>query len=163
MDALNFPAYSFRLRQQGTQKYLLDPLRRRWVRLTPEEWVRQHLAQYLVQALRCPPSLVALEAAFTDQGMVRRADLVVYNRQGRPLLLAECKAPTVPITQEVVEQAGRYNRVIGAPYLVVTNGHTHHLWYIDQGRQTMTPLTRWPTFAEMTQAAANIRQINRSQ
>ncbi|WP_397547458.1 type I restriction enzyme HsdR N-terminal domain-containing protein [Rhodothermus marinus] len=151
MEALNFPAYSFRLQRRGGQVYLLDPLRRRWVRLTPEEWVRQHLAQYLVQALKCPPSLVALEASFTDQGMGRRADLVVYDRAGRPLLLAECKAPTVPITQEVIEQAGRYNRVIGARYLLVTNGHTHYLWHIDPARRTMTPLTHWPTFAEMVQ------------
>ncbi|MDQ7040812.1 MAG: type I restriction enzyme HsdR N-terminal domain-containing protein [Rhodothermus sp.] len=163
MESLNFPTYSFRLRRQGKQVYLFDPLRRRWVRLTPEEWVRQHLAQYLVQALGCPPSLVALETAFTDQGMVRRADLVVYNREGRPLLLAECKAPTVPVTQEVVEQAGRYNRVIGAPYLVVTNGRTHYVWRIDLHRYTMTPLRRWPTFAEMMQAASRIGRTEQSQ
>ncbi|ACY48691.1 type I restriction enzyme HsdR N-terminal domain-containing protein [Rhodothermus marinus] len=149
MEALNFPAYSFRLQRRGGHVYLLDPLRRRWVRLTPEEWVRQHLAQYLVQALKCPPSLVALEASFTDQGMGRRADLVVYDRAGRPLLLAECKAPTVSITQDVIEQAGRYNRVIGAPYLLVTNGHIHYLWHIDLTHRTMTPLPRWLTYAEM--------------
>ncbi|SHK96080.1 type I restriction enzyme HsdR N-terminal domain-containing protein [Rhodothermus profundi] len=149
MEALNFPAYSFRLQRRGGQVYLLDPLRRRWVRLTPEEWVRQHLAQYLVQALGCPPSLVALEVSFADQGMARRADLLVYDRQGRPLLLAECKAPSVSITQEVVEQAGRYNRVVRAPYLLVTNGQVHYAWRIDSARHTMTPLTHLPSFAEM--------------
>lgn len=154
METLNFPSYTFRLQQRGRQTYLLDPLRRRWVRLTPEEWVRQHLAQYLIQALGCPPSLIALEAALTDQGMARRADLVVYDRQGRPLLLAECKAPTVPITQEVVEQVGRYNRVIGAPYLLVTNGRQHYAWHIDLARHTMTPLAQLPTFAEMLEASA---------
>lgn len=155
MEALNFPAYSFRLQRRGRQVYLLDPLRRRWVRLTPEEWVRQHLAQYLVQALGCPPSLVALEASFTDQGMGRRADLVVYDRQGRPLLLAECKAPTVPITQEVIEQAGRYNRVIRAPYLLVTNGRVHYAWRIDPEAGTMTPLEQLPPFAVMNRAVEN--------
>lgn len=149
MERLNFPTYSFRLQRRGEQMYLLDPLRRRWVRLTPEEWVRQHLAQYLIQAMGCPPSLVALEPSFMDRGLARRADLVVYDRQGRPLLLAECKAPTVPISQAVVEQAGRYNRVIGAPYLLVTNGRLHYVWRIDTAHHAMTPLTQWPTFAEM--------------
>jgi hypothetical protein len=152
MEKLNFPPYAFLVQWRQGRAYLLDPLRRRWVRLTPEEWVRQHLAQYLVQSLGCPPALIAFEAAFTDQDRSRRADLMVYDRRARPLLLAECKAPSVPITQAVVAQAGRYNRVVGAPYLMVTNGHTHYVWHIDPIRQSITPLSQLPTFAAMLEA-----------
>ncbi len=151
LEALNFPQYTFSVQWRKGRPYLFDPLRQRWVRLTPEEWVRQHLAQHLVQALGYPAALIAFEAALTDQNRSRRADLIVYDRQGRPLLLAECKAPSVPITQTVVEQAGRYNRIVGAPYLVVTNGHVHYAWYIDPTSQSITSLAQLPTFAAMLQ------------
>lgn len=131
METLNLPAYAFQTRERDGKRDIFDPIRRRYVRLTPEEWVRQHFVQYLIRQHGVPRGLVAVEYAFTDRQMPRRADIVVHDRQGAPLLIAECKAPGVSIAQETFDQAARYNRVLRVPYLVVTNGHEHYACRID--------------------------------
>ncbi|HLA63777.1 MAG TPA: type I restriction enzyme HsdR N-terminal domain-containing protein [Rhodothermales bacterium] len=98
-----------------------DPVRRRWVRLTPEEGVRQRLLLHLL-SLGYPPGLLAVEKAFTYVGRTWRADVVAYDRARRPLLLAECKAPGVPLTQAVLDQLARYNATVRARVLAATNG-----------------------------------------
>ncbi len=96
LETLNFPQYTFSVQWRKGRPYLFDPLRQRWVRLTPEEWVRQHLAQHLVQALGYPAALIAFEAALTDQNRSRRADLIVYDRQGRRCCWPSAKLPRCP-------------------------------------------------------------------
>ncbi|HRN37415.1 MAG TPA: type I restriction enzyme HsdR N-terminal domain-containing protein [Flavobacteriales bacterium] len=90
-------------------------MRRVWVVLTPEEWVRQHVLNYLVKEAGCPVSLIAVERKLVMNGMTRRADLVVHDRRGRPVLLVECKAPEVKVGQSAFEQAARYNTVFRVP------------------------------------------------
>jgi predicted type IV restriction endonuclease len=126
-----------------------DPVRDRYVRLTPEEWVRQHFVQYLVQALNVPAGLVAVEAAFEFQGQPQRADIIVHDQRGEPLLLVECKAPRVSIGQDAFDQGARYNLVLGAPYLVVTNGQTHYACAIDFENQSYTFLDDLPPYAAL--------------
>lgn len=110
---------------------IYDPFREKYVRLTPEEWVRQHFVQYLIHEHGVPAGLMAVEAGFEYQGQPQRADAIVHDRQGEPLLLVECKAPSVTIDQDAFDQCARYNLVLGAPYLIVTNGHTHYACTID--------------------------------
>jgi hypothetical protein len=110
----------------GETQMIFDPVRRRYVALTPEEWVRQHFVQYLVRQRGTPQGLIAVESGFTYNGMWRRADVIVHGRDGKPVLMAECKAPEVQIVQAAFDQISRYNTVVQARFLVVTNGLTHY-------------------------------------
>lgn len=130
MEPLNFPLYDLPLREHDGRPFVLDPVRRRWVRFTPEERVRQHLLRHLA-ALGHPPALTAVEKGFDYLGAVWRADVVVHDRQGRPLLLAECKAPEVPVTQATFDQLARYNAVVRARALLATNGRVHYCCALD--------------------------------
>jgi len=146
MYALNLPAYDFTIRQIDGKEMILDPVRRKYVRLTPEEWVRQHFVQYLVREQGVPAALVAVEMGFAYQGMQRRADVVVYDRQGRPLMMVECKAPDVAVRQDVLDQVARYNKVVQARYLVVTNGLIHYCCVLDREAHTYRFLEALPRY-----------------
>lgn len=125
MHELNLPPYPFKLKRVGAVTQIYDVFRRKWVVATPEEWVRQHMAMYLTER-GYPRERLAVEYTLTLNGMSRRADLVAFDRFGRPLLLVECKAPEVPISQATVDQAARYNIVLGVECVVVTNGLQHY-------------------------------------
>jgi hypothetical protein len=146
MQPLSFPrAYSFDIRQIEGRCEILDPLRRRYVRLTPEEWVRQNLVQHLVQDLGYPRGLTGVEKALDFHGKPFRADVVVYNREGNVLLVAECKEPGASLGQDAFEQIVRYNRVVRARFLVVTNGLTHYCYSTSRERF----LDRLPRYEEL--------------
>ena len=125
-QSLNFPAYRFRMRQSGVKTLVFDCIRKKYVTLTPEEWVRQHLIRYLTEEKGCPQSLISVETPLKYARTDKRSDVLVYNRNGQPLMLAECKAPEVPIVQKVFEQIAVYNMAIQAPCLMVTNGLQHY-------------------------------------
>lgn len=146
MEHLNLPPYPFEVRGVGETQTIFDPIRRKYVALTPEEWVRQHFVQYLVTDLGYPKGLLAIEKGFRYEGMPRRADVVAYGRDGRPFLMAECKAPDVEIRQAAFDQVARYNTVVGAPYLVVTNGRVHYCCAIDRAAHTYRFLDAIPPF-----------------
>ena len=131
MDALNLPPYPFKVKQLGEHRQLFDEIRRKWVVLTPEEWVRQHLAMYLV-SLGYPRGLIALERSLKVNGMSRRSDLLVFTTSGQAFLLAECKAPGVPISQETLDQAARYNLTLRVPYILISNGIKHYCLHTDK-------------------------------
>ncbi|HBI81216.1 MAG TPA: restriction endonuclease subunit R [Bacteroidales bacterium] len=124
---LNFPTYQFRLRQEDGNRYIFDIIRKKFITLTPEEWVRQHLVNYLVNNLQVPVALIGIEVSFSFNNVNQRADVVVYNRKGIPLMVAECKAPTVEITDVAIDQVCAYNYVLNAEYLVITNGLKHYV------------------------------------
>lgn len=149
METLNLPAYDFSTRQKGDRTFIYDAIRQKYVRLTPEEWVRQHFVQYLIQARGVPRGLVVIEHRFTYQGMPRRADIVVHDRQGQPLLMTECKAPEVAIQQETFDQVARYNRVIQARYLIVTNGFDHYCCRIDYETRGYEFLEEVPPYEDL--------------
>ncbi len=146
MERLNLPPYSFRTTEKEGKRVIYDPVRQTYVRLTPEEWVRQHFVQYLIQDLDVPEGLVATEASFKYQGQPWRADIVVHSRDGTPLLLVECKAPSVSLHQDTFDQGARYNLVLDAPYLVVTNGQEHYACRIDLEEQDYAFLDDLPPY-----------------
>lgn len=123
---LNLPPFDYRIRRQNGQPQLFDPIRKRYVALTPEEWVRQHLIHYLVDHLQYPAALMAVEKEIAVGALRRRFDLVCYDRQIRPFLLVECKAPEVALCQETFDQVFQYNSAVGARYVAISNG-CHHL------------------------------------
>ncbi len=134
LPALNLPRYEPRIRQAENRRVIYDPVRGRYVRLTPEEWVRQHFMQYLTRSCGYPASLMAVEKGFEFRTMSWRADIVVHDRRGQPFLLVECKAPDVRISQATFDQVSRYNRVVKANFLIVTNGLKHYCWTIEGPR-----------------------------
>lgn len=149
MQPLNLPAYSFTIRQRDGKEMILDPVRRKYVRLTPEEWVRQHFVQYLIQDKGVPRALIAIEMGFTYQGMQRRADVVVHDRGGHPLMMVECKAPDVAVRQDVFDQVARYNKVVQARYLVATNGLVHYCCMLDHARHAYHFLDTLPAYEDL--------------
>ena len=125
MQKLHFPQPDLRLRKANESFQVWDVVRKKWVVLTPEEWVRQHLIHFLRDHRGWSESLMAVEKKLIYKGLNRRPDVVVYTSEMKPFLLAECKAPDVAINQAVLDQAVMYNRALGVSYVLVTNGiHT---------------------------------------
>jgi predicted type IV restriction endonuclease len=123
-----------------------DAVRKKYVTLTPEEWVRQHFVNYLTAYLGYPAGLIKVEASFRLNSMLRRADILVSDRTGQPAMIIECKAPQVRITQEVFDQVINYNFNYGVDYLVVTNGITHFAGRIDRQEHRFTLLDHIPDY-----------------
>ncbi|WP_317173366.1 type I restriction enzyme HsdR N-terminal domain-containing protein [Hymenobacter armeniacus] len=149
MQALDLPPFEAKLTQSATNQPLIwDGLRRKHVVLTPEEWVRQHVVHYLTDHLGYPRGLLALERGLRYNQRQKRTDLLALNPEGQPLLLVECKAPSVPITQAVARQATTYNQTIGAPLLLLTNGLVHYCWRVDFASRTNVRLEEVPAFVD---------------
>ena len=131
MHALNFPRYSFRFKNSENKIAVFDVLRKKFVLLTPEEWVRQHVVQFLIIEKKMPQSLLNVEKQLRVNQMLKRYALLVYNPDGSIHLVVECKAASVPITQETFDQIARYNLALNARYLMVTNGLQHYYCQMD--------------------------------
>jgi len=149
MKQLNLPAFSFRILHRAGKPYIFDDFRKRYVALTPEEWVRQHFLRWLKDHLGYPGGLMAVEASLQYNRMPRRADAIIYGTGGNPLMIIECKAPEVAITQDVFDQVARYNYPFGVGYLVVTNGREHFCCVRDEKKQTWQFLEEVPPFSRL--------------
>ena len=119
---LKYPPFDVRVRNGIGQTSIFDALRKKWLVLTPEEWVRQHLLNYLVHEKKYPASIIAIEKEISLNDVKKRFDVVVYNKQKQPALIIECKAPFIELDKTVIEQVQRYNLVLKANYIMVTNG-----------------------------------------
>lgn len=122
---LNLPAYDYQIKQEGDTLYIYDLLRKKYLVLTPEEWVRQHFLHYLQQEKGIPAKLIKQEASLAYHGLQKWADILVYDRSLQPLLLVECKASTESLTETVFNQILTYNAALQVPFLAVTNGLRH--------------------------------------
>lgn len=133
--------YVFKQRDKDGRTEVFDPIRKKWLVLTPEERVRQQLILFLLNMKQIPASHISVEKAITVNGLTKRYDLVVFGADMKPQMVIECKAPEVEITQAVVEQAGRYNKTLRAPILGVTNGSTHYFFTLDFETEEIHPIT----------------------
>lgn len=147
---LSLPDHGVKTKQGPQGELLFDPVRRKWLRSTPEERVRQHVINHLLIDLKCPPGLIGVEVSLTLNGLAKRADLVVHDRDGRALVIVECKAPSVRVDQRTFEQAARYNSVLRVPFLMVTNGSTHYCCMVDHARGAVEFLPRLPDHAALS-------------
>ena len=148
MQQLNLPAYDYKLKRSGEQTRIFDFIRRKYVALTPEEWVRQHFIHYLISHLHYPKGLISVERGVTYNTLAKRSDICIYDTNRQPLLLAECKATEVAITAEVVKQVTMYNKTLAAQLVVLTNGIEHYCWRVlDQTR--VEPLNHIPDYREL--------------
>ncbi len=128
---LNFPTYDFKLIKQDSKIYIFDIVRKKYILLNPEEWVRQHVLHYLITEKKYPVNLIAVEKQLIINQNKRRFDLVVFNRKMQAEILIECKAPEVQINQKTFDQANQYNWLLKAPYLFLTNGKKHYICQIN--------------------------------
>jgi len=151
---LNLPQYSFRIREQTGKRVIFDTFRHRWVSLTPEEWVRQNFARYLTQEKHFPSTLIAVEWSIRINQNDFRSDIVLFSKSGLPLVVVECKAPEVKITQQVFDQIARYNLDLRVSYLIVTNGLIHYCCRFDQSQLSYTFLSDIPDFRELEEESA---------
>jgi hypothetical protein len=149
LKELNLPEYSFRITTQKGKQMIFDPLRRKYVRLTPEEWVRQNFINYLVHEGNYPPGLIGVEVPFIFNKLKRRADLLVHNRSGEPVMIVECKSPDVRLDDEVFDQIATYNLQFKVPYLVVTNGMTHYACRFNSAENKFNDLLAIPLYNEL--------------
>ena len=133
-------------RKDHSKWYIFDEIRKKKVILSPEEWVRQNFIQYLNQEHKVPLSVMVLEKELELNGQKKRADILVYGRDGKPFAIVECKASHVAISQDVFDQVARYNLVLKVPYLIVTNGLEHYYRLIDFEKKNFNFLKDFPVY-----------------
>lgn len=149
---LNLPDYTDRIRlktDENNVKYILDPIRKRWVTLTPEEWIRQNMTLYISEKLGVSISKIAHETSISYNGMTKRCDAVIYDPEGKPLVIVEYKQPKVKITQHVFDQAAIYCMQMQVPYLIVSNGIQHLFCKIDHENKKYIFAQEWPVYNEL--------------
>jgi len=146
MQKLQFPTYSFRFKNSENKIAIFDEIRKKFILLTPEEWVRQHVVQYLLQEKNYPKSYINVEKLIKINSLNKRYDIVVYQPNGELFLLIECKAPEVKINQETFDQIARYNLVLKAEYLMVSNGLNHYFCQMDFENEKYVFLEELPSF-----------------
>jgi len=157
MEQLNLPTYNYELRNKDGRIVILDPIRKRFVQLTPEEWVRQHFVQYMINHLGIPRGLIGIEVTIPIRDRHYRADIVAYSQQVAPLLLIECKRPSVKLNQEVFNQIGHYNLGFNVPYLVITNGMEHYCCMINHSDHSYQFLDKIPSYDSMISSTQNVK------
>ncbi len=143
---LNLPTYDYKLQFKRDKPYIFDIIRKKYIRLEPEEWVRQHFVNYMIQN-GYPTGLIKIESGHQFNNLLRRTDIVAYNREAKAYLLVECKSPDVNIDKKVLQQVANYNRTLKAPFLAVTNGLKHFFFRIDFKNSSYQTLTELPPFS----------------
>lgn len=146
MSLLNLPGYEAKIREKEGKREIFDRLRRCYVTLTPEEWVRQHFVNMLIEHKGYPATLTANEVSITLNGMMRRCDTVVYDKNLRPIAIVEYKAPTVKIDEKVFAQIARYNLVLKVNFLIVSNGLQHFCCKMDYEKNSYSFLREIPAY-----------------
>lgn len=145
MQELNFPKYNFRFKNSENKVSIFDDIRKKFVVLQPEEWVRQNCVQYLIQHKNYPRSLINVEKELKVNNLRKRYDIVVFNSDGSIRLIVECKSPSLNINQAAFDQIARYNSVLKADYLMVTNGLNHYYCKMNFEEQRYQFLKEIPT------------------
>ena len=146
MKQLNFKKYNFRFKNKENSLFIFDIIRKKFVRLHPEEWVRQHCIHFLINQKKIPKSLINVEKQLIVNQLKKRYDIVVFNKIGGIDLVVECKAPEVQICQDTFDQIARYNMALNATYLMVTNGLNHYYCTVNIAQKKYDFLAELPTY-----------------
>ncbi|MBT8300372.1 MAG: type I restriction enzyme HsdR N-terminal domain-containing protein [Maribacter sp.] len=147
MQSLNFPTYDFRFKNSENKVHIFDPIRKKFVVLQPEEWVRQNVVQFLIQEKKYPKSLINVEKQLNLKTLKKRYDIVVFDTKGKISILVECKSPKIIINQQAFDQIARYNMQLNAKFLMVTNGLQHFYCKMDYKQEKYTFLEQIPDFS----------------
>lgn len=151
LQKLNFPEFSFRFKNSENKVSIFDCIRKKFVILQPEEWVRQHCVLYLMEFKKYPISLINVEKELTINDLKKRYDIVVFNPNGTIHLIVECKAPKININQTTFDQIARYNTALNATYLMVTNGLNHYYCQMDFENERYQFLKDIPEYSAQSQ------------
>lgn len=143
---LNLPPIKPSLKKEEGKVWIFDIIRKKYVVLTPEEWVRQHFVHYLIQSKKYPKTLFKIESSLTYNKLQKRFDILVRDRKGNPWMLVECKAPSIKLTQRAFNQVAVYNMTLGARYLAVTNGMVHYC--VETGKEEVKQVNVMPSYPE---------------
>jgi len=146
VQQLNFPTYTFRFKNSENKLSIFDDIRKKFIVLTPEEWVRQHCINFLIVEKKYPKSLINVEKELFINGRKKRYDIVVFNSNGSINILIECKAPKIPITQKTFDQIAQYNLTLKANLLMVTNGLDHYYCQMDYRNERYQFLKEIPEY-----------------
>ncbi len=152
LTKLNLPEFDPKLTMRGNEQLIFDVVRRKHIVLTAEEWVRQHFLNYLIKHKAYPIGLIRVEQQVLVSGMPQRADIVAYSRNGQPIMVVECKAPGVELSNSTFAQAARYNISLGANYLVITNGMDHFCCKVNLESNSYLFLKDIPDFDDLQTA-----------
>lgn len=147
MEKLNLPSCNLKLKQNGEKVEVFDIIRKKFLLLTDEEWVRQHFVHFLIDHLNYPKALISLESGLRYNQLAKRTDIVVYGRDGEAFMLIECKSTLIKLSQEVFYQAACYNMVIKANYMVATNGLVHYCCRIDHTTKSAVFVDKLPPYS----------------
>ena len=143
MIVVRYPEPKFKMKKENGRQYIFDTIRKAWLLLSEEEWVRQNFVNYLTVQLDYPSSVIALEKEIRLNDLKKRFDILVYNRQHQPWLLVECKQPDVQLSQDVLQQALRYNISVPVEYIVITNGNTTVGWKKEHELTMLNEMPQW--------------------
>lgn len=146
MIKIHYPAHDFKMKKENDREMIFDELRKTWLKLTPEEWVRQNFICYLLHSKQYPSALVALEKRIMMGEMTKRFDILIYDAQHKPWMMVECKSTNVQLKEDVLNQVLRYNVAMPVSYLVITNGT--HCMAFKKNEQQLMPLTELPEFGK---------------
>lgn len=149
MLSLNLPACNLKIVQKDGKPFIFDKLRKRYISLTPEEWVRQHFVHFLIDHKQYPEALLGNEITIKLNKTTKRCDSILYDTTGRPKMIIEYKAPDITITQKVFDQICRYNMVLHVDYLIVSNGREHYCCKMDYERMQYRFLNGIPSYSEL--------------
>lgn len=149
MKKLNLPSFQANIRNKNNRAEIFDEFRKKFVVLTPEEWVRQNFAHFMVNHKLYPRGLVAIEYSFKLQTRLKRVDILVFTKRGKPQLIVECKAAEVNINQKVFDQIARYNMAFKVNYLIVTNGIEHYACKLDYKTLSYQFIQEIPSFEDL--------------
>jgi len=145
---LAYPSYNFNIKSENNITYIFDEIRKKWLVLTPEEWVRQHIVFYLVDQKGYPASLIGIEKTVVINTRKKRFDIVCFNNRAEPILIIECKAPEIVLQRTTIEQVNRYNEVIGAAIMMITNGMETFLMKKNSSNNVISYLNDIPHYQE---------------
>ena len=149
MEKLNLPEYQLKIKTSAGKKEIFDRIRKKYVVLTPEEWVRQNFIQYLIEKKNYPASLISVEAGLKLFKVKKRSDILVFQNTGKPVMIVECKSAKVKIDQSVFDQIARYNMALRVNYLVVTNGLSHYCCYLDYENNSYKFIENIPEYGSL--------------
>lgn len=149
MFDLNLPKYTFKTKRENDSISIFDRCRQKYVALTPEEWVRQNMVEYIIQAKKFPPARIANEVTVVINGMNKRSDSVIYDKEMRPRIILEYKAPSVKITQKVFDQIATYNFELDVDLLIVSNGLEHYCCKMDKEKKKYYFLKEIPDYQQL--------------
>jgi len=143
---LNLPQFNFKFKQEENSLFILDEFRNKFIKITPEEWIRQNFLKFITEHLKYPKSLLKIESKIAKDNTKKRTDIIVMDKLLNPFMLVECKNSKVELNQETLNQIAQYNLKVKAPFIVITNGLNHYIFNIDFENNKIVQLNNFPEY-----------------